>query len=231
MITKIVLFIYLAILWFAHQSVLGADASNAAGVVDKVADAVIEKVLAEDYAVFHVSFVGDFGTNDARAAIALMKKAKDVADRAGESEDARRDAFEAQRAAWRVCFQVRRNSTDRGVKEIIFGEWEAALTGSVAAAVAPIYALSEVWDREMLSDNFWSLLQNTKDKKTIAAITYLIYKSGDDSDQEKLVHKRDSLVDPTLRQIIRNEINWREFNKSGAKNSPGPAALRPTMEY
>ena len=89
------------------------------------------------------------------------------------------------------------------------------------------YALSDVWNRDLLTPEFWLLLRKTKDKAVISAISYVLYLYGTKDDAEKLLEKEKALNDSELQEIVQNALNWIRYSRSGNTNGPGPAAAPP----
>jgi hypothetical protein len=122
-----------------------------------------------------------------------------------------------------------RETKDEAARKTIAERWNESLVDG-ALAPSQIYAFARQWDRTLLTDEFWRLLSETKNRKTLSAICYALYEQGTEEDAKKLVQKDKATEDVELRQIIVNALNWIRYKHSGDTTNPGPAARPPHME-
>lgn len=197
------------------------DAENVSKGVENMSEPAIAKVLPAEYAAYEQALTGDHGLNDARASIAFLSKVKETLGRSLSSHSQEQDSISAYRATWRLCLRTMQNSNDRTAQKLIIDEWNKSLREDSAVTPSQVYALSEQWDRKLLSDDFWRLLRQTNNKKTISAICYVLYVHGNQDDAKRLTdsHKPET----------QNAVNYMNYKLSD-DTSPGPAAAPPRME-
>lgn len=136
---------------------------------------------------------------------------------------------DSYRSAWAIAIRVLDGEGNNDGKKMLIAKWDACL-GETHDVPSQICALSEeAWHSELLTDRFWNLIKDTKDKKIIAAACYVIAKRGSDEDALRLSQKRDSVEDVTIKQEIENALGWRLYWRSGDKSNPGPAAAPPKL--
>jgi len=205
------------------------NAGNVSKGAENMSEPAIAKILPAEYAAYEQALAGDHGLNDARASIALLSKVKETLGRSLQSHNQEQDSISAYRAAWRLCLRTMRDSKDQAAQKLIVDEWNKSLREDSDATPSQVYALSEQWDRKLLTNDFWQLLRQTNKRKTVSAICYVLYERGNAADAAQLMQKRKSGVDVGLQEGIQNTINYMNYRLSG-DTSPGPAAAPPRME-
>ena len=203
--------------------------NNAAGLTksDEMRNQAIAKVLPEEYANYEKELKGDSGLSDTQASFLLVSKAKALLGKPAENTSKEEEYNRAYYATWHLCLRMRQNAKDPAVQKLILDQWDSYLREDDKPVPFQIYALT---DRSLLTGDFWKLLQQTKRKKTISAICYVLYHHGDREDAERLTQKRKSGIDVELQEIIQNAINWMNYRLSGDKTNPGPAAAPPKID-
>ncbi len=226
---KITLFSCLIVACLNTTIYLGANAqtTNRLGHVDESA---IRRLLPQDYAAFQSTLTGQSGVLEAQAAIRLSSKARELAHHSFDSPQSQKDALDAYRATWRIALRLWQSSTDQEAKQLIFADWKNSLNSNGIPVVAQLYALSEIWDRSFIGEEFWRLLRDTKEKKIISSICYVLYTHGNSKDTEQLLKKRNATIEADVQEIIQNAINWMNYKQSGDSSNPGPAAAPPRIE-
>lgn len=190
----------------------------------------LEAALPQDYQKFKNALARDYGLADASLCIGIMKQAHTLLQDTPLSATNRGDVIEAYRAAWRLCIRVCSGAKNQDVKSAVLKEWDQSLSGPEQNTVCQIYALSEVWDRDFLTDNFWKVFANRVGRPTIAAVAYTLFKHGNQTDASKLTQKRDSNIPVDFKELIQNSLNWMNYRFRGDSNDPGPSAVAPRME-
>lgn len=214
---------------FAAGVVALADESVLKGG-EKMKEPSIAKVLPEVYVKYEKALSESNETNTVRASLELLSKVKGCLRQSPKSTGENQDLIAAYRATWRLCLRAMKDSKDHTVQRLIQDEWNKRLREDDDAAPSQVYALSEQWDRKLLTDEFWQLLKQTGKKKTMSAFAYVLYEHGDATDAERLMQKRKSGIDIESQAVIQNAINWMNYRLSGDKTNPGPAAATPRME-
>ncbi len=194
-------------------------------------------IVPEEYAAFKKTLTGTFGNADARATIRLVAKTGELFDDIVGSQsqsptnEAQMNVVQSYEAAWRLAIRIHKGATDPAVKQLIFDQWTKALQGPDLKVAAQIYALAMAWDRNLLTDDCWQILSQTKSAKVVAAFSYLVYRRGDRQDANRLVAKQKSEPDLKVTAPIQNALNWWEFDRSGKPLTDCPPSLSPSIVY
>jgi len=207
--------------------------TRAFAITDKDQEVMeIAKVLPTDFANYQKQVVGDNGAGDCQATFQFISKAKEILGKPTENKREKENRNKTYYASWRLCIRMYHNTNDTTVKQMILEHWNHSLKNDDKVVPFQIYAISEpLWDKSFLTEDFWKLLQRTIQKKTISAISFIVYQRGDEADMKRLEQKRDSGIDFELQGIIQNAINWMNYRFRGDKTYPGPAAIGPTMDF
>lgn len=222
------IFVFLIICNIVHFSSLSkANESGVDGEMRYINN-TIEKVLPEAYSSFRAEFRNDLGVHDANASIMLIVQAREFMEKATGSKESYKNAADAYRATWVISLRIWKNTTDQAAKELILNAWNHSLKEETQVP-SQICSLVEKWDRNLLTDSFWQLFYQTEDRKIISAICYVISTHDNKMDEVRLKAKRDDVIDPELKEIIQNALNWMKFWRAGDPSTPGPAASPPTL--
>jgi len=198
--------------------------------VESMSDLDITKVLPAEYAAYRSALTKDGGVRDAQAALLLLSETRKRLDEARPSVERKREDFNAYHAAWRLCLRHRCESHDPAARQLILDQWNQSLKSNGDAVCSQLYALRDVWDRDLLTDACWQLLRETKNPHTIVAFCALLHANGDETDVDRLAAKRDSEIDVPTRKTIQNSIIWLRYRLTGGPTHAGPAALPPAAE-
>lgn len=193
---------------------------------EKMKESSIAKVLPEGYATYEKALAQGNGTNDARASLELLAKAKESLRQSPKITGADQDRIAAYRATWCLCLRAMKESKDETAQRLILDKWNENLAEDDDAVASQVYALSEQWDRRLLTDDFWKTLQQTNNKKMVSAIGYSLYQQGNQDDLDRMV----KIEKQTPGRGLPNAISWLRYRLSGDKTNPGPAAAPPRME-
>ncbi len=212
-------------------SLLLTGSSSANTIKDSDVNDII-KVMPAEYAKYKKQTTGKNDINDCNETLALLSEAKAMLDKpAKERVYKNEDYAKAYFSTWHLCWRVKQNSKDPAVQKRILEEWNNSLIKDDNATAYQICTIAYNYrDRSFLTDKFWELLRQTNKKKTISAISLVLYQYGNSEDINKLKEKRDAVTDPKLKQIIQNAINWRNYRLSDDKTNPGPAEAPPRMD-
>jgi hypothetical protein len=156
-------------------------------------DGWMTTAMASDWNTFKKEFPGDRGIGDARAAVRLMLKARRVRAESSPGSERTRMAGVAYRTAWGFCLRAFKNSKDAAARQLILDEWNKLLSTGGKFLGAPFTALSFDWDRAFFTDDFWRLLEGSKDENTLAAMCQVMIQYGNRDDYERLRKKAMSL--------------------------------------
>ena len=172
---------------------------------NKNMDAIeISRVLSAEYAKYKQQVTGQYDVNDCNSVFALISSARTSLLKSAKSSAAKkRDYRKAYRASWRECIKMKQKSKDPSVQKLILEKWNNSLIEDSNDVPFQLYALGyPLGDRSFFTDNFWKLLQQSNKKNTIAAISYLLYQSGNAEDMKKLSQRQKPGVDIQLLVII-----------------------------
>jgi hypothetical protein len=204
---------------------------NAANRDDDTARPIIAKVLPAEYEVYRKALTGDGGVNDANASLLLLSKARDASSKSPSGSGQRKEKLNAYHAAWRLCLKLAQKSKDQAARRLVLDEWNKSLSEDGENIPSQLYALSRQYEQTFLTDDFWKLFEQTKNRETMSATCYVLYRHGTREDAERLEKRCDSLPkgDP-FAGIMVNAINWMRYRLSGDRTNPGPAHRPPTIE-
>lgn len=186
----------------------------------------IEKSFPVEYANYEKMLAQENGTNDAHAVLELLAKIKNSLGQAAKSSVEERDRNAAYQAGWRLSLQTMTETKDESAQQHILDEWNRSLREDNDAVPSQIYALSEEWNRKLLTDDFWNTLQQTKNRKTVSAIGYALYRHGNQDDLNRMV----KIEEFSPGRGLPNAISWLRYRLSDDKTNPGPAAAPPHMQ-
>lgn len=186
----------------------------------------IAKILPAEHAGYEKALTGNNGLNDARAALALLVKAREAFERSEQEQE----NISAYCAAWCLCLRTMQNSTDQTARpfdgfdtstrlsagkltadcaqgrQLIMDEWNKSLREDNDLTPLQVYALSERWDRELLTDDFWQLLSQTSKRETVVAICYVLYERGNADDIRRLMRIANPALMWDFRKSYRTQL-------------------------
>jgi len=181
------------------------DAENREQSRDDLGAHRITKVLPAEYAAFEKALVGDNGVGDAKAATRLISQAKKLRANISPSlETLRRDhdrmplceaqvarqrlwdTTEAYRVSWLLCLQIFKISNDAEAKQLILNEWNKSLEEEAEYLPSQLLGLVAAWDRGLLTNELWGLLEHSEKNKTVSAICCIISEKGNQADLDRL---------------------------------------------
>lgn len=193
----------------------------------------LSRVLPVEYAKYKKQVTGKYDVNDCNSVFALISSARGSLVKSQKSSAAKkRDYRKAYSASWRECLKMKQKSKDPSVQKLILKKWNNFLIEDSNDVPFQIYALATpMWDRDFLTDNFWKLLQQSDNRNTIAAISYVLCMNGNQEDVKQLIKRHKPEVDMQLRGIINNAVSHMRHRLWGDKNNPGPASRGPVMTF
>ena len=190
----------------------------------------VAKVLPAEYTAYEQALTGDNGLNNVRACLELLAKAKENLECSLSSNNPEQDSISAYCNAWRQCLRTMQDSTDQTGRpfdgfdkltadcagstplttgqgrQLIIDEWNKSLQEDSDVTPLQIYALSEQWDRGLLTDDFWQLLSQTNKKKTVFAICYVLYEHGNMADIKQLMQNANPTLMWDFRKSYRTQL-------------------------
>ncbi len=196
-------------------------------------ESLLAKVVPAEYGQLHLArAVGPDKAADSAISVLAAVRTKLRAERLKAEYDC--DVLDAYAAAWRLCLRSRKESSNTHVREAILEEWNRQLKAEddeIPLQMAASWTL-DVWDRELLSVEFWQLLQTTEKQKTLNAICWLLYSKGDLRDAEALKTKMQFTQDVKLKAIIKNTLSWMTYKHLYASDpsNPGPPSDPPQVK-
>lgn len=133
---------------------------------------------------------------------------------------------------WKLVIRTLQESKDQTIQHLIVDEWNKSLTADDDAVPAQVYTLADQWDRRLLTDQFWTTLQQTTNRKTVNAFGYVLYHHGN---QDDLDHMENIEKQAHGKRGLMNAINYMRYglyllNGGDKKTNPGPAARPPMRE-
>jgi hypothetical protein len=189
-------------------------------------------VLPAEYADYQRQITGDNGLGDCQATFQLIAKAKEILEKPIENKSEKEDRNRVYCASWCLCLRIYQSTNSQEVKNTILAHWNNALKNDDNVVPFQIYALAgPLADRNFMTEEFWKLFQKTIQKKTISAISYIVFCLGDEADMKRLEQKRDSGIDFDLQGVIQRTINNMNYRFGCDKTSPGPAQGPPTRNF
>ncbi|MBN1560381.1 hypothetical protein JW998_09035 [candidate division KSB1 bacterium] len=137
--------------------------------------------------------------------------------------------------AWRLLLYGYGNiALDESAKQKVIEAWNDNLCGELYS-VPQISALRYHWNRDLLTDKFWDVLQGacddpTSDTRIVEAYRYAIYSHANTEDLEKIKSIAEQCQNPQKKAILENTIMWCHYaiQPRNDKN-PGPALRPPDM--
>jgi len=221
-------------LWITLLSVVNslsfAQSQTITKEVESMNDRAITKVVPVEYAAYRNSLTGEKGLNDARASVRLLSQAREVLAKVGPSVERKKEEFDGYLASWHLCLRLTRESHDQAARQFIVGEWNRCLKVDGDAVCAQLYALIGNWDRDLLTDDFWRLFQETKNPETILAFSVLLLAHGNETDIQRMAEKLESNIDGESKNVLKRAMSYRKL-KLEAPDHPGPAQLAPSFKY
>lgn len=185
----------------------------------------IAKVLPDEFENYKKQINGDNGLNDAKVSLSLVSTAQDLILKSTDNTDPNQqeEYNKAYYATWRFCTAIMKKTKDQEVKKLILERWNNSIKKDDISVPYQIYAIAyDGWDpnRSLLSEDFWKLLEQTKRKKAITAISFVLYQYGNREDAEILMKKQNSGIDIELQVITQRAITWMDCRLSGYKSMP-----------
>ena len=164
-------------------------------------------------------------TKGEEATLRFLRHARDSFDHASGSNA----SISTYLAAWRLCLRRLQETNNKDEKKKLKAMWDICLMENDALTPFQVYALDDCWDRNFLDDSFWTLFEKTKKRKTLKALTYILYKHGNQGDIKRLEQNLDGELDAATQNVIQNAINWMNARLLWPDDE-GPAAWPPRME-
>ena len=194
-------------------------------------ESAVRRILPQQYTAFQASLSRTYGIQDVRAGLVLLGEARAIAGTTSGSDPERREVLDGYVGAWRLCLRLYKGSTNSTARDTILEQWNAGLQASSMDAAAQLYALSRIWDRELLTEEFWRLFEVSESRPMVATFAFALYRHGDESDAERIARKRDSLRDPELQGLLQNALNYMNARFRGREDEPWIPSLPPSPEW
>jgi hypothetical protein len=199
--------------------------------IDKRETLALTNVLPEGFKDYQKKAKGDNGINDAKLTLSLVSDANDLVIKIPDPNK-KEDYNRAYCATWILCTDIMKNTKDTDVKKLILEKWNSSLRKDDLTVPYQIYAIK---DSNLFTDDLWKLLENTKMRHTISAISCMLLGSSNRENEkqftEMLIKKRDSKIDGDSKGDIQRTLNWINYSLHGDKTLPGPAARPPIPDF
>ena len=125
----------------------------------------VRNALPEEYAEFQRLSMNATDAQKAQPAIRLCVNARVKVSEKTSSPESAKNALEAYRGTWRMAIRTWRDATDAQAKQTILSHWNASLQAGGRLVAAQLYALSDVWNRDLLTPEFWLLCEKQRTKR------------------------------------------------------------------
>ncbi|MBN1868577.1 hypothetical protein JW916_14945 [Candidatus Sumerlaeota bacterium] len=190
------------------------------------------KLMPNDLAAYERGLSGDNTVADVQSSLFLLSKAKDLALTPSTEISELRDRHKAYTEAWEICLRARRESGDPQARQTLLEGWNESLRADDVTVPWQLASLlSDEWDRTLLTEDFWRLLQSTKKKKTRSAICSILLSRGESADEERLRQIAKTATDDDLRDVITRTLRYMEYRRQPSDPmNPGPATAPPIIE-
>jgi hypothetical protein len=225
--TKIISITILIVL-ISSNSLLAASSK-----IDKRETLAMTNVLPEEFKDYQKKAKGDNGINDAKLTLSLVSDANDLVIKIPDPNK-KEDYNRAYCATWILCMDIMKKTKDSEAKKMILEKWNSSLKKDDMSVPFQIYSLATTgWDpnRIFVNEDFWTLLEKTKNKQTISAISFILYLHGNQEDASRLLRKANSGIDKESQNIIFNAVNYMNYRFKGDQTLPGPASLPPIPDF
>ena len=190
---------------------------------------IVETLLPEAYSSFPNELRHDVSIKAARASTVLIARARKALEKSTKTTNRFKDVADASRMAWAISLRIWKHTKDEAARGEVLNAWNSSLREENIQTPSQICALSEEWDRNLLTDSFWRVFTQTGERKIISSICYVISRHGNKEDKIRLMAKRDALAEPELKQIVQNALNWMKYWRLDDRSLPGPAAAPPRV--
>ncbi len=204
---------------------------------EKLRDQAIEQLVPGEFAAFEQTFRSGGAAATARAAIRVVDAASRAWMARPASEADQKRISRGYCAAWQLALRVRQTANNKAARKLILNRWDAALQETESCVAQQIYALGgQYWDRSLLTTNFWRLLQDSTDHKTVGAMCYVLFAYGNASDRKPLEEKVRTPMPEDVRDLLNRTISHIRY-KHGPKRTPqgwpdpGPNCPEPHPEF
>jgi hypothetical protein len=190
------------------------------------------KIMPEEFKNYEKQLKKDYGISDANLTLSFVSKAYDL--RKNNSDpNKQEDLNRTYRTTWLLCTGLFQKTKDTEVKKIVLNNWNTYLKKDDKFAQYQIYAIAyEGADRSrsFLTEDFWNLLEHTKNKKTILAICNVVEQCGnkEDANHLSLIEKKRSGDEQGIIQLT---LSWMEYRFRNDKTDPGPSRPLPGISF
>lgn len=196
---------------------------------------IITKVMPDEFNNYHKQLKNDLDMNDAKLSLSLVLRADDLRKQNSDpnhQEDFNRTYY----TTWVLTTEVMQKTKNPEVKKLILENWNSYLKKDDKSVPYQIYAVighdDPNQDRGFFTEDFWKLLEKTKNKKTISAISFVVFGCGNREDYKRLEDKkREPGIDKESHGFINRALSWMRYRFSHDKNDPGPSFGRPRMTF
>lgn len=224
-------FLWLVVMSPLAASLCLAGKQNSTKGEGPMSKQMIAAVLPAAHAAYKSALAGDNSVGDAQAAPSLLSKARETLIAASRKSNRVREQFEACWDTWRLCLRLRSNSTEQAARQLIVDQWNKGLREDGDRVRAQLYALSDEWDRDLLTEQFWQLFHQTANPKMISATCYILYVCGDGYAMAQLAKKLDSGIDAQSKGFVLVAMTWIGVRRAGGGAEVRPRAGCPAPEY
>jgi hypothetical protein len=189
-----------------------SDAVDLAGVNARNEERIAEAMPVE-FAEYRKRLAGDGGPNDANETILLIKKAKACLLSHEPNLPKESEWIDTYVTAWQLCLRRYEAAADAETRASVLDAWNHELKLDDEAVPFQIRAILHPswWNRAFLTEDFWALLDHSRNPKTIKAIATVLAYQGDATDEERLLTELNRLssdVDVGVFVQLEQAINY-----------------------